>query len=602
MGTVSRQKWKTEQATMSGEEEPCAGEDEHIPCDGKDPSECMFMRISSKAPRAVHMSFQALGLYPVADAPGDDSNSWWSVCWKGHFKVGDYERALPHQRINHFPKASCISRKDHLLRGIRKANCVHGSIYNISPIAFVLPSEYTKFCDEYANQPENTKATGICKPHSGSQGRNIFIIQNLHDLSYDSQYVIQRYVDRPLLIQGYKFDLRIYVLVTSVHPLEVYIYKEGLTRFSSKKYDMSTLDDVYSHLTNTSINKHVTSGMSGDRKAAIGGGCKWSLKQLREYTQQAGGNWERMWQRIKNVCVLTTMLLVQSVPKGTDACFELYGVDVIIDDQLKPWVLEVNSGPAMGLDEPVDRLVKLPLLQDAIRLVSSGQAARSKVLQQQQAAAARRRPRPTNKDTKSGGAASEAPADSPTGDFEKAFPFDSASSQLATTMGEKADSFKQVVDLIRNQEIALGGTKVHIRSSSASNKAKASRAQHEATRAQNSSQSNSSQAVQQPPDRLPRATKRDSGGSNSGVGMLSARSAKSKSKSDSSGLSKSKGTEHRTYSGLKSSTIDAMKDASSSSSARSYSGLKSSTLDAMKRSGTLSSRLGSNSKPRGHDL
>ena len=46
---------------MSGEEEPCAGEDEHIPCDGKDPSECMFMRISSKAPRAVHMSFQALG-------------------------------------------------------------------------------------------------------------------------------------------------------------------------------------------------------------------------------------------------------------------------------------------------------------------------------------------------------------------------------------------------------------------------------------------------------------------------------------------------------------------------------------------------------------
>ena len=58
-------------------------------------------------------------------------------------------------------------RKDHLLRGIRKANCVHGSIYNISPIAFVLPSEYTKFCDEYANQPENTKATWICKPHSG---------------------------------------------------------------------------------------------------------------------------------------------------------------------------------------------------------------------------------------------------------------------------------------------------------------------------------------------------------------------------------------------------------------------------------------------------
>ena len=73
---------------MSGEDEPCPGEAlEAVPCDGKNPEECLFVRISTKAPRAVHMAFENMGWYPVADAPQDDSNAWWSICEKGHLQV-----------------------------------------------------------------------------------------------------------------------------------------------------------------------------------------------------------------------------------------------------------------------------------------------------------------------------------------------------------------------------------------------------------------------------------------------------------------------------------------------------------------------------------
>ncbi len=71
--------------------------------------------------------------------------------------------------------------------------------------------------------------------------------------------MISRYLDNPLLLNGHKFDLRIYVVITSFDPLRIYVYREGLVRFASQKYqnvDLSSADAKYTHLTNYSINKN----------------------------------------------------------------------------------------------------------------------------------------------------------------------------------------------------------------------------------------------------------------------------------------------------------------------------------------------------------
>jgi tubulin polyglutamylase TTLL5 len=76
--------------------------------------------------------------------------------------------------------------------------------------------------------------------------------------------VLSRYIGNPLLVDGYKFDLRLYVAVTSFEPLCIYMYEEGLARFATVKFDTSNGDtkNSFMHLTNYSINKTSASYVS----------------------------------------------------------------------------------------------------------------------------------------------------------------------------------------------------------------------------------------------------------------------------------------------------------------------------------------------------
>ena len=82
-----------------------------------------------------------------------------------------------------------------------------------------------------------------------------FCLQQVAEIAYDSSSVVQEYIRHPFLIGGYKWDLRIYVCITSIRPLRIYAYREGLARFATNKYDLNALSDPFSHLTNVSLNK-----------------------------------------------------------------------------------------------------------------------------------------------------------------------------------------------------------------------------------------------------------------------------------------------------------------------------------------------------------
>lgn len=194
---------------------------------------------------------------------GLDLRNSWNLLWTWSKIKIDLTKLLVWQKCNHFSGAKNVSRKDFLKRNIEMAQRMSpkaNQVFNISPLTFILPKEYVNFLETFSEleDKEGKFNYWIMKPAAKSRGRGISLVNDLSQISYGEPIVVQRYIKNPLLINGYKFDMRIYVVVTSVNPLEAFLYRDGFGRFSTIPFSLDPTDknNKYIHLTNVSIQKY----------------------------------------------------------------------------------------------------------------------------------------------------------------------------------------------------------------------------------------------------------------------------------------------------------------------------------------------------------
>lgn len=190
---------------------------------------------------------------------GQTEGNEWNVLWTSqsvkHFM---YDSMNEFQKINHFPNSNELTRKDRLCENVVKMQERFGKeVFNIIPDSYILPDEFADFYSHFHMlRSKEQPNMWIIKPQNSSQGKGIYIIDDISEVPIDENCIISRYVSNPFLINGLKFDLRLYVCITSMDPWRVYIFNEGLVRFASEPYDVGLGKGAkYSHLTNFSINK-----------------------------------------------------------------------------------------------------------------------------------------------------------------------------------------------------------------------------------------------------------------------------------------------------------------------------------------------------------
>lgn len=258
----------------------------------------------------------------------------------------------------------------------REQGKIEASSFDFYPTTFELPSEYHIFVEEFKRNPG---VVWIMKPIAKSQGKGIFLFKKLKDITdwkkgeYQREpdpnkeipetYVVQRYIENPYLIGGRKFDIRVYVLVTSYIPLKVWLYRGGFARFSNTRFSLDSIDDTYVHLTNVAVQK--TAPDYDPEK-----GCKWSTQQLRKYLVAKHGMEavEKMFRLMDDIFI-KTLQSVQKIIINDKRCFEMYGYDILLDNDLKPWLIEINASPSLTASSNDDYNLKFGLLDDVLNIV-----------------------------------------------------------------------------------------------------------------------------------------------------------------------------------------------------------------------------------------
>lgn len=221
--------------------------------------------------------------------------------------------------------------------------------------------------------------TYICKPTSGSQGKGLRLVRNFAELRgplrdafprgaerlRPAEYVVQRYVTKPLLVDGYKFDCRCYAIVTGIVPLRAYLFEEGLARFCTTKYEKPrgrNLGNSCMHLTNYAVNKHSD---AFNLARAHDAGSKRSLSSVFALIEAEGGPpTEVLWREIAGLAEKTILALRPALvehmshgehgalypagPKG----FHILGFDILFDEHYRPTLLELNANSSLSVLQP----------------------------------------------------------------------------------------------------------------------------------------------------------------------------------------------------------------------------------------------------------
>ncbi|XP_047701889.1 tubulin polyglutamylase TTLL6 isoform X2 [Prionailurus viverrinus] len=343
----------------------------------------LVINLSTCRYESVRRAAQRYGL-----REGGETNDW-TLYWTDYSV--SLERVMEmksYQKINHFPGMSEICRKDLLARNMSRMLKMFPKDFLFFPRTWCLPADWGDL-QNYSRSRKNK--TYICKPDSGCQGRGIFITRTVKDIKPGEDMICQLYISKPFIIDGFKFDLRIYVLMTSCDPLRIFAYNEGLARFATTSYShpcADNLDDICMHLTNYSINKH-SSNFVRDAQA----GSKRKLSTFSVYMESHGYNTEQVWRDIEDV-IIKTIISAHPIIKHNyhtcfpnhtlnSACFEILGFDILLDHKLKPWLLEVNHSPSFSTDSWLDKEVKDSLLYDTLVLINLGSCDKKKVLEEE---------------------------------------------------------------------------------------------------------------------------------------------------------------------------------------------------------------------------
>jgi len=181
-------------------------------------------------------------------------------------------------------------------------------------------------------------------------------------------FIVQKYIERPLLVNKRKFDIRCYGLLTCFNGhVQGYFYHDGYLRTSSKEFTLKNISNRFIHLTNDAVQK------KSEDYGRFESGNKLSYPEFQKYLEanfpEQVNFWRDIWPRIKQLMTDSFQAVSRHVdPHRRKHTFEVLGYDFMIDEKFKVWLIEVNTNPCLSLSSTYLARLIPTMLDNAFRI------------------------------------------------------------------------------------------------------------------------------------------------------------------------------------------------------------------------------------------
>ncbi|CAD8050087.1 unnamed protein product [Paramecium sonneborni] len=286
---------------------------------------------------------------------------------------------------NHIERNYHLGNKKAMFHNMKKYyELTKQDLFQHLPVTFhvsgVRDKSYSQFLEYYKEKKGN--GIWIVKPGEfTNRGNGIIVCQNLNEIhrivnkrqthsnGKPFTYLIQKYIEKPFLYNKRKFDIRCYFLITQLNNvIRAYWYEEGYLRTSSEEFNINDVSNQYVHLTNDAIQKY------SEAYGKFENGNKLSFAEFQRYLDKWHSNehldfYKDLYPQLKMITLNAIKSVYHKIePYKKNYNFEIFGLDFMIDEKFKPYLIEINTNPCLELSSPLLGRIIPAMVENAFRL------------------------------------------------------------------------------------------------------------------------------------------------------------------------------------------------------------------------------------------
>ena len=285
-----------------------------------------------------------------------------------------------YQKINRFFSFEEYNTKSLLYINYKIYKNKYPSDYNYMLESYSYPEEKDIIETKFKNYTFKNKKKDIwmVKPNIGLGGFNISILNNFSSIKF-KHYIITKYLENPYLIRGFKFDIRFHGLISTIKPLKLYLYKEGFVRLASEKHNFSSSLPLnkFAFLTNLDTNKLNKGKYKYPVNSSnIEDSNLWNLNTLRNYCERNGVNYTKIFNEVADIFIKAIISVRKKIKDDFmknnmefSNFYHLIGFDIILDDKLRPYLLEMNRVSGFRDNNDAEKYYVYNIFADTLNIV-----------------------------------------------------------------------------------------------------------------------------------------------------------------------------------------------------------------------------------------